>query len=110
MTRPFPVPGALELADGQGLLLEVGVERIAVFRAGDRWFALEDTCPHRAGPLCEGTLEHTRKGVLVTCPFHGWQFDLASGACATVRGKSVRTYPVVADASGVHVLVPDDAF
>jgi len=97
------------LAPGTGRLLEHGVRRIAVFRVGDTYFAFDDICPHRMGPLSEGTLDFTARAVLVTCPFHGWQFDLASGACATVRGKSVRTYAVRVDADGVHVIVPDEA-
>jgi nitrite reductase/ring-hydroxylating ferredoxin subunit len=83
------------------------VPRAAVFRVGDVFYAVDDVCPHRTGPLSEGTLEFTRRGVLVTCPFHGWQFDLATGACATSRGRFVRTWPVRADASGVRVLLPD---
>ena len=101
------VPGARDLPDGRGLLVEAGEERIAVFRVGDVFYAVDDVCPHRTGPLSEGTLEFTRRGVLVTCPFHGWQFDLATGACATSRGRFVRTWPVRADASGVRVLLPD---
>jgi NAD(P)H-dependent nitrite reductase small subunit len=106
--RAVAVAGAEALADGRGLLVEVGAERIAVFRVGEAWFALDDICPHRTGPLSEGSLETTKRGVLVTCPFHGWQFELSNGACATVRGKSVRTYPVRADDTGVWVLLPDD--
>jgi len=109
MPRAIAVPAAAGLADGRGLCIEVFDLRIAIFRVGDRWLALDDNCPHRMGPLSEGTLDFTARAVLVTCPFHGWQFDLASGACATVRGKSVRTYAVRVDADGVHVIVPDEA-
>jgi nitrite reductase/ring-hydroxylating ferredoxin subunit len=106
VTRAILVPGARELAEGRALLLEDGDLRIAVFRTGDRWLAFDDACPHRMGPLSEGTLDFTPRGVLVTCPFHGWQYDLATGACATVRGPAVRTYPVRVNAAGVHVIVP----
>jgi nitrite reductase/ring-hydroxylating ferredoxin subunit len=114
MAREIAVPGALEFAaldpgTGAGRLLESGEFRIAVFRTADGWRALDDLCPHRMGPLSEGTLDVTARGTLVTCPFHGWQFDLATGACATVRGKRVRTYPVRVDATGVYVLLPDEA-
>ena len=96
----LPLPGPL--ADGAALVLDRGPYLIAVFRVGDAYYALDDTCPHRTGPLSEGSLDRTARTVRVTCPFHGWQFELASGACATVRGKSVRTYPVHADATGVY--------
>jgi len=109
LPREIVVPGALVSAPpGAGLLLESGALRIAVFRTAGGWFALDDLCPHRTGPLSEGTLDVTARGTLVTCPFHGWQFDLATGACATVRGKRVRTYPVRVDTTGVYVLLPDE--
>ena len=46
--------------------------------------------------------------MFVMCPFHGWQFDVATGACATVRGHGVRTYDVRVDGAGVFVIVPDE--
>jgi nitrite reductase (NADH) small subunit len=50
---------------------------IAVFRtADDRVFALKDRCPHKGGPLSQGIVSGER----VTCPLHGWQIELPSGA------------------------------
>jgi nitrite reductase (NADH) small subunit len=49
---------------------------IAVFRtADDLVFALDDRCPHKGGPLSEGIVHGTH----VTCPLHGWVFDIATG-------------------------------
>ena len=65
---------------------------IAVFRnADDEVFALHDKCAHKGGPLSQGIV-HGRK---VTCPLHGWNFNLADGqavapdvgACATVEAR-----------------------
>lgn len=54
-------------------------------RAGDRWYALanvggtiyalDNACPHNGGPLGKGTLD----GAVLTCPWHGWQWDVPSG-------------------------------
>ena len=50
---------------------------IAIFRTtDDRVFALHDKCPHRGGPLSQGIVH----GEFVTCPLHGWNIALASGA------------------------------
>jgi len=106
--RSHAVPGAADLPAGRGLLLEVGARRIAVFRTANGFAAFDDECSHRAGPLSEGTLESTARGTFVMCPFHGWQFDVATGACATVRGHGVQTYAVHVDATGVSVIVPDE--
>ena len=49
---------------------------VAVFRTiDDRVYAIDDTCPHKKGPLSEGIVH----GASVTCPLHNWKIDLASG-------------------------------
>lgn len=64
---------------------------IAVFRsATDRVFALEDRCPHKGGPLSEGIVH----GTSVTCPLHGWVFDLNTGRAQGVDDGSVRTWAI----------------
>lgn len=64
-----------ELPSGQGKLVQVNHKRIALFNIGGRYYAIDDVCPHRGGPLSEGELE----GEAVICPWHGAIFDLASG-------------------------------
>ncbi len=60
---------------------------IAIFRTADEVFALHDHCPHKGGPLSQG-LVHGRR---VTCPLHGWNFELASGqAVAPDEGSCAR--------------------
>lgn len=64
---------------------------IAVFRtASDKVFALDDACPHKAGPLSNG-IQH---GESVTCPLHNWVIDLNSGEAQGADKGSVRTYPI----------------
>jgi nitrite reductase/ring-hydroxylating ferredoxin subunit len=48
---------------------------VALFYVDGQWHALDGVCPHQGGPLGQGTLE----GCIVTCPWHGWQFDVRSG-------------------------------
>ena len=48
---------------------------IALFNVGGEIFALDGVCPHQGGPLGKGTL----RDKIVTCPWHGWQFDVESG-------------------------------
>jgi len=61
---------------------------IAVFRVGDRFFALEDRCPHQGTPLSDGDVE----GSVVRCSGHGLVFDLATGRCPTSAAMRVRRY------------------
>jgi nitrite reductase/ring-hydroxylating ferredoxin subunit len=88
---------------GQSRLLEYGEARVALFNVGGTVHAIDDLCPHRQGPLSEGYLD----GFLITCPWHGWQFDVRDGRCDTVSRHRVRTYPVRVDETGVYVTVPD---
>lgn len=69
--------GALDAIPRQGArVVKTSGGCIAVFRtADDRAFALEDRCPHKAGPLSQGIVH----GASVTCPLHNWVIDLTTG-------------------------------
>ena len=64
---------------------------IAVFRTSENEvFAIENRCPHKAGPLSEGIVH----GKSVTCPLHNWVFDMNTGQAQGADQGMVRTYPV----------------
>ena len=83
--------GALtDFPDGRGVDFEIAGRRLAVFRVGERVFAVDDRCSHRGFPLNDGALE---SGSNVRCRTHGSCFDLATGA--VVRGPArhaIRAY------------------
>ena len=64
-----------EIADQSAKLLEIEDKRIALFNLGDRFYAIDDTCPHADGPLSEGSIE----GEEVECPWHGSRFNIKTG-------------------------------
>ncbi len=70
--------------------VEVSGSRIALFNVAGKFYAMDDTCAHLGGPLGEGTLD----GVIVTCPWHGWQYDVSSGACQTNPSVQMVCYEV----------------
>ena len=79
------------LPETEGVLVETqaGIE-IAVFRVGDEAVAVQAECPHRGGPLVEGT----RCGIdQLECPWHAWFFDLRTGKCVNQEAQLLR-YPV----------------
>ncbi len=72
-------------------LLECFGERIAIFRtADDHWYAIDNHCTHRGGPLAAGEWH----GLCLTCPWHGMQFDLSTGQPLTGGVSAIRTFPV----------------
>ena len=60
---------------GQGRMVDVRGRHVALFRLGDDFFALDNMCLHRGGPLCDGQIDD---GV-VTCPWHGWSYEISTG-------------------------------
>jgi NAD(P)H-dependent nitrite reductase small subunit len=69
------VAQASEIPAGQGKCVEVGDKRIAIFNVDGTYYAIDDVCPHQGGPLSEGELS----GTTVTCPWHGWEYDVTTG-------------------------------
>ena len=64
-----------DIQPGQGKVFEVGGKRLALFNVDGVFYAIDDTCTHRGGPLSEGELS----GKEVTCPWHGAMFDVTTG-------------------------------
>jgi NAD(P)H-dependent nitrite reductase small subunit len=87
-----------ELQPGNAKMVPVGDFDIALFNVGGEIFAIDDVCPHFAGSLAEGTVE----GETVSCPLHGWCFNLRDGKMTGGR-RSVATFDVRVDAGEVYV-------
>jgi len=79
MPQVVPLIETATLSPGESRLVTVGGRELAVFHLDNQFHVLDNHCPHAGGPLAEGTVE---AGV-VTCPWHAWKFDVASGRCLT---------------------------
>lgn len=96
MTTSIPVRrwvavGRLDsLRFAPGAVVKADEHELAVFATGDGYCALLNSCPHAGASLAEG---HVSDGE-VSCPWHGWRFDLATGTCKTVAEDSTRAFPV----------------
>lgn len=66
-------------------------------------FALDGVCPHVGGPLAHGTLH----GRMLTCPWHGWEFDCATGEMDRNPACRLTTYPVTLRDGQVQLELPD---
>ncbi|MDZ4780025.1 MAG: Rieske 2Fe-2S domain-containing protein [Planctomycetia bacterium] len=69
------VAAVTDLADGAALECVAGDRIVALFNVSGEVHALDGVCPHQGGPLGKGQLT----GGIVTCPWHGWQFDVRTG-------------------------------
>ncbi len=81
---------------------------IGIFNVGGTFYALLNVCPHQYGPLCSGPVggqmicnaatewrfQWVRSGEIVTCPWHGLEFDLTTGQCLATKKYRVRQFPL----------------
>jgi 3-phenylpropionate/trans-cinnamate dioxygenase ferredoxin component len=79
-----------EIPEGTGKTVEAAGKPIALFNAGGKFYAIHNTCLHRGGPLGEGDLD----GTVVTCPWHGWQYDVTTGSNLDDPNRKVACFPV----------------
>ncbi len=118
-----PVASINDIPPGERKLVEVKGKSIGVFNVNGAFVAMLNYCPHEGAPVCLGRVSGTtlpsppgeyrwgREGEILTCPWHGWEFDLLTGACLTDRRRlkkypvSVEVYPVTVEEGRVFVTV-----
>ncbi len=102
MAQWVTVAKADELAPGACLSVEAEGRGIALFNVEGTIYALDNCCPHAGGPLGDGTL----RGNIVTCPWHGWRFDVCTGERPENPVFTVSRYVVKIEAGEIVVQVP----
>ena len=98
-----------EIPDGQRRVIQVDdptgsgqALSIGVFHHQGQWYALHNSCLHRGGPVCTGTLE----GNTLTCPWHGYQYDVTSGQLLLDESAKLPMYRVEVREGQVYVRIP----
>ncbi|MFT8242967.1 Rieske (2Fe-2S) protein [Roseomonas sp. BN140053] len=123
------VASVSEIAPGQSKLVTVKGREIGVFNVNGEFFALLNRCPHEGASLCAGKIvslvesdepgqyRMSRRGELLRCPWHGWEFDIRTGqswcdpkntwvkqfAAAVEPGSALAKGPYVAETFPVSV-------
>ena len=95
------VTGTTDVKPGHGIVAEVNGKTLAVFNVDGTFHAIDNTCVHRGGPLGEGELA----GNVVTCPWHGWEYDVTTGGCVNSPAATVARYQVKIEGADVKVLL-----
>jgi 3-phenylpropionate/trans-cinnamate dioxygenase ferredoxin subunit len=112
------VGSAEDWKPGDRRSVKVQARVICVVRTPNAYYAINDTCPHQGASLCKGTVggtmvssspqqyEYGLLDCVIRCPWHGWEFDLRSGASLFDPQRiRVRTYPVSVVDDRVVILV-----
>lgn len=89
--KEIPLAKVDDIPEGKGIvvLLPEGKE-VALFKVKGQIYALNNECPHKGAPLGEGELE----GCMVSCPWHGWLFDVRNGACENMPGEDAESIAI----------------
>ncbi len=90
-----------DIPSGTGKVVEVGGKTLALFNTDGAFYAIDNTCKHRGGPLGEGSVS----GTTVTCPWHGWEYDVTSGACSMDESIKVQKYDVKVDGDDLLIAI-----
>ena len=95
--------GALRLLPaGSAMQFEMGDQAVAVCNVRGELHAMDGICPHSGGPLGHGALD----GYILTCPFHGWEFDCRTGLSDVDEYLKLAVYPVKVEDGQIFVDVP----
>lgn len=99
MARWIRIADVAECPAGSAVERLAGDRIVALFHVGDQWYALDGICPHQGGPLAQGELS----GCVITCPWHGWQFDVAEGSRLPHGNLRQPRFPVRIEGADVFV-------
>jgi nitrite reductase/ring-hydroxylating ferredoxin subunit len=106
---------AEDVVTGNPRIVKIRTMSVGLFRVGEDIHALLNVCPHKGAPLCEGPQCGTtdwdgggefiscRDNEIVRCAWHGWEFDIRSGASLVDPDVKARTFPVTVEGGNVYV-------
>lgn len=103
-----------EVQSGERMLVDISGREIAVFNVDGEFYALANYCVHQGGPICEGQISGAlleedgeliwdREDEFVSCPWHGWEFEIESGKHITNEEYRLPRYDVVVRDGDIYV-------
>jgi len=102
MANTVKVAQTSDLAPGTSKVVQADGHSIGLFNVEGTFYAIDNTCTHRGGPLGEGELS----GETVECPWHGAHFNVKTGAVTRPPAPAgVRSFPVKIEGNDVLVEV-----
>jgi len=95
-----------DFEDRRFRIVKAGAHEVGVLRWSGRFFAVHNRCPHQKGPVClgivsgrlggsvPGSMNVDEETPVLSCPWHGWEFDLAQGRAVWDQNYALKTVPV----------------
>ena len=105
MADRLPLCQASDVPPGTGKECVADDRIIAVYNIEGRYHAIDGICPHAGGPLANGCVT----GTVVTCPWHGWQFDVTNGRHQLTPRIQQKTFDVVEENGTLYLVKVDPA-
>lgn len=102
--RWVDVAASSTLADNTAIEVVAGKRILAVFRSDGNLFAMDGMCAHQGGPIAKGEVQHG----CVTCPWHGWQYELATGIQTINRQPLQETFEVRERDGRIELLIAEE--
>ena len=102
MSRRVLIGQAADIPVGEARVVEADGKTLALFHVDGAFYALDNDCPHRGGPLGEGDLD----GTVIVCPWHAWRWDVKTGANVNNPAVKMLCFPVSVDDGRVFVELP----
>ncbi len=98
-TKQVKIARVQDVPEGESLEAHADGHRIALFHVPSGFYAISGSCVHRGGPLSEGELN----GYMVTCPWHGWKYDIRTGAFEIIPTLKIKSYKVERKGDDLYV-------
>jgi len=102
MSEWIPIAAAAECPPGTAIERLAGERMVAIANVDGVYHAIDGLCPHQGGPLGTGAL----RGTTLTCPWHGWQFDVVTGRHRVSATVCQSVYEVREDQGRLFVRIP----
>jgi nitrite reductase/ring-hydroxylating ferredoxin subunit len=92
-----------DLKAGEARVVDAGAATLALCNVDGAYYAVDNACPHRGGPLGDGDLS----GAVIACPWHGWRWDVTSGRNVNNPAVRVACFAVTVEGDALVVEVPE---
>lgn len=104
-----------ELSESQPKIIEIDGISIGIIYNSGNYYAIRNTCPHKNGPICKGTVRGTMlpsdpqeykygmKEQVIACPWHGWEFDLETGKGLFGNDRKLKKYSIEINDDKIYI-------